>query len=104
MLLFSGVRSEVSHFFVLPNKAITKPMDFDGYCLGEINLPVLASCCRRAGSDYAQLYAEKLRGRFALQTPDFKHVVIDFLKLDYDSKLTIYRNLWRDLQPCDTML
>ncbi|MFC1871023.1 hypothetical protein ACFLYF_01280 [Chloroflexota bacterium] len=90
-------KAEVSHFFVLPNKAIAKPMDFDGYCLGEINLPVLASRCRRAGSDFAQLYGEKLSGRFALQTPDFKHVVIDFLKLGYDSKLTRYNSPWRDL-------
>jgi hypothetical protein len=79
--------AEVSHFFVLPNSAITDPIRFDGYRLGEIDLPVVSSRCRRAQSDYADLYTEQLRGRYCVQSPDFRHVVIDYLKIGYDSGL-----------------
>ncbi len=75
--------AEVSHFFVLPKCTTAKPVCFDGYSFGEINFPVLASRCQRATSEYTELYAKDLRGRLALQSPDFKHVVIDFLKLGY---------------------
>lgn len=73
--------AEVSHFFVFPKHTTAKPVRFNGYSFGEINFAVLASRCRRATTDYAELYAKELRGRLALQSPDFQHVVIDFLKL-----------------------
>ena len=58
-----------------------KPLRFDGYHLGELNFPVLYSRCRRATSNYAELWGEQLGGRFALQSPEFEHVLIDFVKL-----------------------
>jgi len=88
--------AEVSHFFVFPNKAITKPIYFDGYSLGEINISVLSSRCERARSDYAKLYTKQLSGRFALQSPDFKHIVIDFGTLSKD--YNIYSSsTWQNL-------
>ena len=88
--------AEVSHFYVLPNEAITPPMHFEGYTLGPINLPVLASRCKRAQSNYAELYSAMLDGRFTLQSPEFKHIVIDFLKPMLKLGL-ISNNAWRDL-------
>lgn len=90
-------KAEVSHFFVLPNSAISQPVVFDGYRLGELDLPVLTSRCNRAGSDYAQLYGDKLQGRFALQSPCIKQVLIDFLKLDYDRRISVGSHPWREL-------
>jgi hypothetical protein len=87
---------KVSHFLVLPNKAIGAPVHFDGYHLGEINLDVLKSRCRRAESNYAELYGDQLRGRLALQSPEFEHVVFDFSKVAYSSRL-LGNAFWREL-------
>lgn len=80
-------KGEVSHFFVLPFIAGTDPIYFDGYRLGETDLPVLTSRCNRAGSDYAELYSAQLARRFCLQSPTFKHVVIDFPHFGFQSGL-----------------
>jgi len=90
-------KAEVSHYFVLPNSAIAKPVNFEGYRLGEIDLAVLTSRSNRARSDFAQLYGQELKGRFTLQSPCFRHVVIDFLKLGYDSGLFAESQVWRGL-------
>ena len=80
--------AEVSHFFIIPAPAIKDTLNIDGYHLGKIDLPVLTSRCNRAGSDYAQHYAKQHEGRIALQSPDFRHTVIDFLKPIADRGLT----------------
>ncbi len=71
---------DVSHFFTLPNMAFTEPLHIDGYTFGAINLPVLTSRCNRAHSDFAQLHSSKLAGRVTLQSPEFRHVVLSFIK------------------------
>ena len=81
----------------MPNSATTKPVCFDGYCLGELDLAVLKSRCQQAQSNYFQLYVEQLRGRFTLQSPHFKHVVIDLLKIGYDTGLFTKNQTWREL-------
>lgn len=88
--------AEASHFFVLPTSATTEPMTVDGYTLGAVNLPVLISRSNRAQSNFAQLYGRQLEGRFTLQSPEFRHVVIDLLKPS--SELGLLNNkAWRDL-------
>ena len=88
--------AEVSHFFVHPFRALMQPIQFDGYRLGELDLAILKSRCGRAKSDYAELYGASLKGRLALQSPEFKHVVIDFLKPAKEKGL-IFSDSWRDL-------
>ena len=78
----TGFRTvEVSHFYVLPNMACTEPLRIEGYTIGALNVPVLASRCNRAHSDFAQLYSSKLAGHVTLQSPEFRHVVLDFVKV-----------------------
>jgi hypothetical protein len=90
-------RSNVSHFFVMPNAAITRPITFDGYSLGPINIDILKSRCHRAGSDYAMLYASRLAGRLTLQSPEFIHTVADFIKPLMSRGLVVNENLGKFL-------
>jgi hypothetical protein len=86
----------VSHFFILPHVAISSAAAFNGYSLGSLNLEVLSSRCNRAMSDYAMLCGKDLSNRVTLQSPEFKHIVIDFLKPGNDSGL-LEQKSWRDL-------
>lgn len=88
-------RVDVSHFFVLPNTALTESIRIEGYEVGAISLGVLTSRSNRAGSDYARLYGEMLSGRVCLQSPEFRHVVIDFLKPGHARNL-FASEVWRE--------
>jgi hypothetical protein len=89
-------KADVSHFLILPHKAIAKPLNFEGYSLGPTDGPALRSRCRRAQSDYADLYIKELEGCYSLKSPSFNHVVIDFLKPMMDRRLS-ENAVWRDL-------
>jgi len=89
-------KAEVSHFLVLPHPALGDSLRFEGYCLGGIEMPVLRSRCRRAQSDYADLYGDQLDGRLCLKSPDFHHVVIDFLRPMLQQSL-VQNAFWREL-------
>jgi hypothetical protein len=95
-LLASFATAEVSHFFVVPADAIAEPIRFEGYTLGPIDFSVLASRSRRAQSDFAELYRDQIVGRFTLQSPEFRHTIINFV--DPMAKLGLVTNKrWRDL-------
>lgn len=89
-------RVETSHFYVLPNVAEMDTMEFDGFSMGELKMGVLISRCNRASSNYATLYAARLKGRMALQSPDFQRVVIDFLTPASNAGL-MANSAWKDL-------
>lgn len=88
-------KSNVSHFFILYNKAITASLYFDGYSVGPINIDVLKSRCLRATSDYAILHASQLEGRVALQSPELAHTVINFTKLSLDRGFYVHE-IWKN--------
>ena len=95
-LLSRFSNAEVSHFYILPLNAVMKPMKIEGYVLSEVDIGLLTSRANRAGSDFAKLYATGLKGRLCLQSPIFRHVVIDFIKLGLKHAL-LAQPSWRDL-------
>lgn len=80
-LLAQSALCEVSHFLAFPHEAIKQQIRFDGYTLGPIAMPVLQSRCSRAHSDFYELYAKNIAGRFCIQSPDFRHAVISLIKI-----------------------
>jgi hypothetical protein len=69
---------DVSHFLVLPVMSNGNSVEFSGYFLGSLQENLLNSRCRRSGSDFYSRYQNRLKGRVALRSPEFKVNVIDF--------------------------
>jgi hypothetical protein len=97
--LESALRSiqdaDVSHYFLLPQPCPDDPIEFDGYRFGELNLEVFGYRCSKAGSNYFELYGDSHKGSYALQSPIFRHSVVDFSIFGIQQILSDYR--FRDL-------
>lgn len=77
----------VSHYFVTDIVANTPPFKHHGYAVGTLAWDRLASRCRRATSDYAELYQRELQGRIALESPEFSRNAVDFIDITLRRKL-----------------
>lgn len=77
-LLESIVTMEVSHFWIYPCSRIEWFCCWKGFRWGLLNADLLKSRCRRAGSDFWDLYGKHLEDLPAWQSPDYQRSVIDW--------------------------
>lgn len=82
-VLNSLVSVDVSHFIIYPVFAdIENPtQEFAGFRFGKFDNFSLQYRCKRARSDYFDLYKKGLSGRQAIESPVFKRVIINFIDL-----------------------
>lgn len=77
-VLESIVPVDVSHFWAYPSPRVDWYGTWKGWRWGMLNSDLLRSRCRRAGSDYWELWGKRLESVCTTQSPDFRRSVINW--------------------------